>query len=152
MQKEAGGGDRRAVFSSPIPQNPAGRSYLFNLLDLCVVITGGDLWVWLDLLIVFEQSGDLRSSTNETLLWLCGLVVHNSNPTHVLGHILCFFFFLAIMDVSFSVYYISFQSLFVEIRSIKSFKIIKSTNSMKMFPHLIIFTPVSCEPIDTVYE
>lgn len=54
----------------------AVRSHLFDLLDLCVIFTRGDLWIRLDLLIVLEQSRDLKFNTSRTFHWLSGLVLY----------------------------------------------------------------------------
>lgn len=57
------------------PTPAAALSHLLDLLDLRVVVARRDLWVGLDLLIVFEQSSDLRSGRNQTLPLMCGCVV-----------------------------------------------------------------------------
>lgn len=46
----------------------AGWSHLFDLLDLCVIFARGDLRIGLDLLIVLQQSDDLKFKMNSTLL------------------------------------------------------------------------------------
>ena len=56
----------------------AVRSHLLDLLDLCVIFTGRNFWIWLDLLIVLEQSSDLKFNTNQTLHWLSGLMLYTA--------------------------------------------------------------------------
>lgn len=63
--------EKRCV--QPRSQRQRITRHLFDLLDLCVVVTGRNLWIQLDLLVVFEQARDLESHTT----WLLFLLLPN---------------------------------------------------------------------------
>lgn len=83
------------------------RCHLFDLLDLCVVITRWHLWIWLDFLIVLEQSTNLNLNTNIGGL---GLVPHTVPRCNAMGDLHHLIVLLWLLNILFNV----FELLFIQ--------------------------------------
>lgn len=133
------------------PDRCSAPSHLLDLLDLCVVVTRRDLWVWLDLLIVFEQSGNLSFSKNHNLAFIFFPAIMKKITVDFIYEALFISEHISKcmihkLDISFLIYH------WVRVRpeSTKQLKILVKKSAWKC--HTFIFLLVSCESVDTAHN